>query len=239
MKVTILTGCHNCGKYISTCIQSVLNQTYSNWEMIIHDDLSKDNSVDIINKFVKKDKRIKLIRGKKQIFCGAVYNSLVQNATGDICGIIDGDDAILPHAMKELVSIYEKTQADYIWTQFWICDKDKLKKQKIGFSCAPPEGQSLLDVKQSFSHWRTFKTYLRDKTMIFSPEYKRAVDKWMGYALEEVGRGVFYNKPLYLYRNRMCGTSDFARKQWKNIRRKFSAKRQEKNIIPLPITTYA
>ncbi len=58
-KVSIITPCHNSGKFISDTINSVLLQTFSDWEMLITDDCSTDNSVEIIETFVEKDNRIK------------------------------------------------------------------------------------------------------------------------------------------------------------------------------------
>ena len=65
--VSIITPCYNGAKYIGETINSVIKQTYQDWEMIIIDDGSKDNSVEIINEFLSKDSRIKLIRQEK---CG-------------------------------------------------------------------------------------------------------------------------------------------------------------------------
>ena len=62
--VSIITPCYNGAKYIGETINSVIKQTYQDWEMIIIDDGSKDNSVEIINEFLSKDFRIKLIRAK-------------------------------------------------------------------------------------------------------------------------------------------------------------------------------
>lgn len=59
--VSIITPCYNSRLYISKTIESVISQTYENWEMIIVDDCSEDNSVEIIEKYQKQDSRIILI----------------------------------------------------------------------------------------------------------------------------------------------------------------------------------
>ena len=66
-KVSIITPCHNSSRFISDTINSVLSQTFSDWEMVITDDCSTDNSVEIIEKFVEKDNRIKLIKSDKNL----------------------------------------------------------------------------------------------------------------------------------------------------------------------------
>ena len=57
--ISIITPTYNCGKFIGETIESVINQTYENWEMIIVDDCSKDNTKDIVNKYAQNDDRIK------------------------------------------------------------------------------------------------------------------------------------------------------------------------------------
>ena len=61
MKVSVITPMYNCEKFISETIESVLNQTYTNWEMIIIDDCSTDKSKQIVKQYIERDKRIRLI----------------------------------------------------------------------------------------------------------------------------------------------------------------------------------
>lgn len=91
-KVSIITPVYNSSNYINSTINSVLSQTYTNWEWIIVDDLSKDNSVEIINEFVKKDKRIKLIRSKENLGSGLSRNIAIDNANGTFIAFLDSDD---------------------------------------------------------------------------------------------------------------------------------------------------
>ena len=65
--VTVITSLYDAEKYIEETVESVINQTYENWEMIIVDDCSTDSSRDIVRKFESKDNRIKLIESKKTL----------------------------------------------------------------------------------------------------------------------------------------------------------------------------
>ena len=238
-KATILTANYNCGKYIGQCIKSVIEQTYKDWEMIIVDDCSRDKSVALIQKHARKDKRIKLIRNPKRLKCGGAYSRALEEATGAICGVIDADDALShPKSLAKLMRSYEKhEEVDFIWTQFYLCDTH-LKKLRKGFSRSPGL-RSLLEAgqkgKHCFSHWRTFRTHLRDRGMIFKPKLPSAVDKWMGYALEELGRGAFLNRAFYLYRQRVGGLSFTGRKHWKIMKKQFAEKRKKNNVRVFPI----
>lgn len=89
--VSIITPCYNGAKYIGETINSVIKQTYQDWEMIIIDDGSKDNSVEIINEFLSKDFRIKLIR-QENAGSAAARNNGIKNAEGQYIALLDADD---------------------------------------------------------------------------------------------------------------------------------------------------
>lgn len=89
--VSIITPCYNGSKYIAETINSVLSQTYSNWEMIIVDDGSKDDSAKIIKTFCEKDKRIKLIQQQNGGSANA-RNHAIREAKGQYIALLDSDD---------------------------------------------------------------------------------------------------------------------------------------------------
>ncbi len=94
MKVSILVCCYNSEKYISKCIDSILSQTYKNTEVIIYDDASSDNTVDILNKYYEYNKKINIIYGKTNKGVVFARNILLDNATGDLISFVDSDDTI-------------------------------------------------------------------------------------------------------------------------------------------------
>lgn len=239
-KASILCASYNTDRYIKAAIKSVMTQTHVDWEMIIVDDHSKDKTYEIAKRFAKKCPKIKVFRNDKKMGCGSSYHVALSHATGDVCCVLDSDDA-LSHSksLAKLLIRYENNpQIDYIWTQFYLCD-DKLRILKKGFSRHPGRISLLehgMKGKHSFSHWRTFRTHLRDKSdTIFKEGLRAAVDKWMGYTLEELGRGGFLPKVLYKYRQRVGGLSFRGRKYWKMMKKEFLAKREKNNIKPFPI----
>ncbi|MCX3071625.1 glycosyltransferase family 2 protein [Providencia stuartii] len=88
--VSVIMPCYNAESYIRDSIQSVLNQTYSNLELIIIDDVSSDNSINIINSF--NDNRIKLIKLAKNSGAGAARNTGIEAAKGRFIAFLDSDD---------------------------------------------------------------------------------------------------------------------------------------------------
>lgn len=236
MKFTILTASRNCSLFIKQCVQSVIDQTYINWEMLIIDDCSTDNTLDELNNAINGNPNIKLIKSDDRLFCGGSYNKIVQMATGDICGVLDGDDALQPEAIKTVVSYYSKyPTVDFIWTAHRWFNKDMSKFRK-GIS-SPPKRKTIYDTEEGlrhcYSHWRTFRTHMRDRAMLFDVSLKCTVDKNLGYVLEENGRGAFLNKELYNYRYHPTNMSHNSNQKqvWRMLRDKHKNKKRFSSII--------
>ncbi len=105
-KVSIIIPIYNTEKYLKTCLDSILGQTYENLEIILVDDGSADNSGKIIDDYAKKDRRIKAIHQKNQGQSAARNNGL-KEATGDYIGFIDSDDKIDPTFVEKLLAPYQ------------------------------------------------------------------------------------------------------------------------------------
>jgi glycosyltransferase involved in cell wall biosynthesis len=244
IKVSVLTASYNCDKYIEEAIRSVLKQTYGNWEMIILDDGSRDAS---LNKSLKyAGEKIKVHHHKQHTCCSNTYAELLSLATGDICCILDGDDSLVDCSIETIVKAYSNyNNLGFIYTQSYWCDSS-LRKLNLGISKLPVHGSLLEDESKGlhcFSHWRTFRTELRDKAVLFKNNLTSAVDKALGYALEEVASGGFLDVPLYLYRRHANSVSSlkyrknkdgFKNQRWEVIN---NAKkhRSSNNIVSYPI----
>ena len=238
VNISIITASYNCCRYLPDCIKSVQAQQFDDYEHLILNDCSTDKSKKILNKLASKDRHIRIIHADKRSKCGSSYFRLSHEAKGDIIGVLDADDALAPKSMRTLLDYYDKyPDIDFIWTQFWLCDAN-LHKIKRGFSSHPGD-YSLLESgmkgKHNFSHWRTFRKRVLDKGDIFPVGLSAAVDKYMGYSLEELGKGAFLNIPLYYYRQRVGGLSFTGRKIWKSMKKDFSDRRAKNNVSPFPI----
>jgi len=112
-KISIITLTYNHEKYIAECIESVLAQTYSNWEMIIVNDGSTDNTKDIVESYMIKDSRIKLLNQKNLgIYkLGVTYNKGLESATGDYIAILEGDDYWEPFKLRCQMDIINKDKS--------------------------------------------------------------------------------------------------------------------------------
>lgn len=93
-KLSIIIPVYGVEKYLRECLDSAINQTYENTEIICINDCSPDNSIDILKEYSKKDKRIKIIDLKKNVRQGVARNKAMEIATGDFITFLDADDYI-------------------------------------------------------------------------------------------------------------------------------------------------
>ena len=106
--VSVLLNCYNAQDTISRAIDSVLNQTYKNIELVIWDDGSKDKTLEIAKSF--KDKRIKLFKNKHNIGLGKSRLKAIKELNGDLISIIDSDDYYEIKKIEKQVSVFRKNQ---------------------------------------------------------------------------------------------------------------------------------
>ncbi len=99
--VSIITPCFNSEKYVSQTIQSVLSQTHQNWEMLLVDDCSNDETFAILSKFVSQDARIKPFKLEKNAGAGVARNYAIQHAQGNYIAFLDADDLWKPEKLEK------------------------------------------------------------------------------------------------------------------------------------------
>ena len=128
MKVSIITITYNSAATIEQTIQCVLSQTYKNIEYIIIDGLSKDNTLEIVNRY--KDKIAKVISEKDNGLYDAL-NKGIANATGYVIGIIHSDDFYSDNLfIEKVVNTFKKNNADAVYANLFYVDKDDTNKIK-------------------------------------------------------------------------------------------------------------
>lgn len=105
-KISIVVPVYNAGKYIAECIGSIQKQSYSNWELLLVDDGSKDSSGEICSSFAKSDSRIKYIH-KENGGVSSARNIGIKESTGDYISFIDSDDYVETDYCEKLLSFKE------------------------------------------------------------------------------------------------------------------------------------
>ena len=136
-KFSIIVPVYNCQDYIERCIESVLNQTYKNFELIIVNDGSTDNSLTIIKEYEKQDKRIKVI-DKKNEGVSAARNDALALAQGPFICFLDADDYIDSNFLEESEKIYSEHK-ELEWLSFGYYseiednDQNKISSDKLNY----------------------------------------------------------------------------------------------------------
>lgn len=133
-KVSVITPSYNSEKYIIKTIESVIRQTYMNWEMIIIDDCSSDQSLSIIEQYAKKEPRISLISLQKNIGPANARNIGIQHATGQYIAFLDSDDIWFPHKLEQQIDFMQKNDVVLTFSSYEIIDS---KNSLIGAVNAP------------------------------------------------------------------------------------------------------
>ncbi len=107
MLVSVIIPVYNADKFLDKCIQSVINQSYTNWELILINDGSTDESGLICDTYAQNDKRIKIIHNKNQ-GVSVTRNIGINKATGDYLFFLDADDYLPKDSLKTLIYYIEK-----------------------------------------------------------------------------------------------------------------------------------
>ena len=131
-KISVLIPLYNRRQYIRDCLNSVLNQTFGDFEILIRDDFSTDGVYEFVQQNFRDD-RIKLFRNKKNFGEAQTTNLLAQDAIGKYFTILHNDDLYLPDALQNLYEIAEKFNADVVHTSkiFTFSDGKPLCKISI------------------------------------------------------------------------------------------------------------
>ncbi len=122
--VSIITPSYKSERFIEDTIKSVLNQTYENWEMIIIDDCSPDSSNTIIEKYMKEDNRIKLIRLEKNSGPAVARNTGIREAKGRYIAFLDADDQWLPEKLEKQINFMEEKNLAITYSSYYIIDEE-------------------------------------------------------------------------------------------------------------------
>ena len=114
MRISVLIPVYNAAEYLARCLDSIIAQTYSDWEVIAVDDGSKDNSYQILQQYAEKDNRIIAVT-KENEGPGLTRNYALELAQGEYIVFVDADDYIEPVYFEELEKCVHENGADVVF----------------------------------------------------------------------------------------------------------------------------
>jgi len=242
MLFSLLTASYNNGRFFKDCYNSIIAQTYDNWEAIIVEDGSTDNSAELIRNSIGDDKRFKFFQNDKNYGCGYTKRRCVELASGEICAFLDPDDTIEPTAVDKMVAAHQGNDFALVYSNSIMCDENLVQH---GLYPRAKQVQSsdknFFNLNYEVLAFVSFKRSAYLKTEGIDPYMKRAVDQDLYLKLAEVGSFHFIEATLYYYRmhDKGISVSNYDRSVfWHWIAIMQAAKRRNVNIEELFLQTY-
>ena len=221
--VSIITPVFNAEKFIEKCINSVLSQTFKDWELILCDDRSTDNSVRIIKAFINKDPRIKLLSNKINGGAGVARNKALEYATGNYIAFLDGDDFWHEDKLKKQLEFIQKYNCGMVYSQYYVVNGgSNIPEYKI---CSP---KMVTYEKMLCNDYIGFLTLMYDVKKVgklFMPEIRKRQDwAYKLILLKNIKEAVGIQEPLAFYR---IGNSSLSSNKVKLIKYNFEVFHKE------------
>lgn len=201
--VSVIMPTFNQARYIGDAINSVMSQTYDNWELIIIDNESVDGTREVINTF--QSPKIKHVLFANYGVIAASRNAGIQRARGGIIAFLDSDDLWLPNKLRSAIDQIE-LGADFVCTNMTIFGEDLLEKQMTGFDPASV-------TRDSFSFILLIENFVSTSTVVVklealsegfnvNPEFKTAedFDLWLRIFHSRRIKCSYSREPLTRYR---------------------------------------
>lgn len=129
--VSIITPVYNAERFLRETIESVINQSYENWEMILVDDSSKDNSEEIINYYMNVDKRIKYIKLEKNSGAAFARNTAIKNSIGRYIAFLDSDDIWNKNKLDVQINFMKNNNIGFSFSEYDVMTENGKKINRI------------------------------------------------------------------------------------------------------------
>lgn len=211
--ISVIVPVYNVEKYLTLCVNSILNQTFKDFEVILIDDGSTDNSGTLCDNFAKVDQRIKVIH-KKNEKQGAARNCGVRIAKSDLISFVDSDDYISETYLEDLYKIFKKTSCNIVCCNY-IKGRDT-NAFNTAFDVCPFSQINIDDnemsnlFKRGNYFWICWCKLIKKEILLRYPfpegvyyEDNAVVSKW----IYDSGKLAILDKKLYFYRINDSGTT--------------------------------
>jgi glycosyltransferase involved in cell wall biosynthesis len=209
--VSVIMSVYNAEQYLAQAIESILEQSYSNFEFIILNDGSTDNSHDIVKKYAAKDKRIQLIsRPNKGLI--ASLNEGLDEARGDFIARQDADDISLPERLQAQVDFLQNhPEIGLLGTNIEVINEkgDKVSKKvaNVDFLTSPDDLKLAEVFSNQFAHGSIMVKSALLKTSLYDRDYKHAEDFELWSRISHHSQIANLKEPLYLWRLHQSGVT--------------------------------
>ena len=209
MKFSILIAHFNNSVFFKDCYQSIINQTFANWEAIVLDDGSEEHEKLAVQKLIANDPRFQYYENEKNSGVGFTKAKLIELATGEICGFLVPDDALTETAIETAMTHFIKDQSIVLtYSRLMFCDSH-LKPQKTNSAAKQILNGNLyfFNAPIIINHFVCFKKAVYEKTEKIDASKKIAEDQDLYLKMYEKGKVKFIDEINYHYRTHSGGIS--------------------------------
>lgn len=212
--ISLIITTYNREQYLAHAIDSILAQTYPNFELILWDDGSTDQSPILAKAYAQKDTRIRAITAKHQ-GRGFALHSACSFIQGDFLAIVDSDDWLSPTALEETSQLLtQRPDVGMVYTNY-IDVNDQGQLMGLGHRCSIPYSRDRLLLDFMTFHFRLIRRNVFEQVGGFDSNFAYAPDYDLCLKLSEVTTIVHLKRPLYFYRHHNTAIS--SQKQLKQL----------------------
>ncbi|ABZ94447.1 Glycosyltransferase [Leptospira biflexa serovar Patoc strain 'Patoc 1 (Ames)'] len=123
-KVSVIMPAYNAASYLEESVNSLLSQSYKDWELLIIDDCSKDHTLDVAKNIAKKDKRIRVIPKEKNSGSADTRNQGIELASGEYIAFLDADDLWESNFLDKMIPFMEENKSSFSFSSYRIIDEN-------------------------------------------------------------------------------------------------------------------
>ena len=226
--VSIITPVYNCEEFLEECIQSVLNQTFKDWELILIDDCSTDFSKRIIDKYLALDSRIRAYFFNKNVGAGVTRNKGIEISKKRFIAFLDSDDYWHTNKLKLQIDFMIQKNIEFSYTSFFELDK----KDSVRKIILPPK--NITSFSLLFNNYIKTLTAIYDSKRIgkiYMPNYRKRQDWGLWFnILTKTNKAYCLSEPLAYYRT---SNASLSKNKFQLVKENFKFYRNflQKNVI--------
>jgi glycosyltransferase involved in cell wall biosynthesis len=204
--ISIVIPVYNQERYVSAAIESVLNQTRHEFELVVWDDGSTDRSLDIAHYYAELDERVRVIAAEHQGVAPALGAAFAATS-GTYIGSVDNDDLLAPTALEETAAILDAySEVGLVYTDYQVIDENG-QDRGLGRRCRIPYSKERLLIDFMAYHFRLIRRCVFDQVGGIDDSMAYVQDYDLCLRLSEVTKVWHLNKSLYYYRSHQSNIS--------------------------------
>ena len=208
--VSLPMAVFNTRAYVNQAIESIVRQSYAQWELLLWDDGSTDGSAEVLQEWARRDARIRLLGGTHLGAAGAMA-ALTAASIGPYLGWVDSDDWLAPEALTQTVAVLEQWPLyGAVYTDYYDTDPSG-RVHSLGSRCSIPYSRDRLLVDFMTFHFRLIRRSIYVRAGGLDPILPSAEDYDLCLKLAELTEFYHLAKPLYYYRHH-AGSASNARR---------------------------